>query len=118
MKKHNKNASQNVGMLPIALGSSAVVVLLSSAVLAGSVMMLAAGSVALVLGALAMNLHLQTLRDAWNAKLDALKNSVAQMSKESADDAELNRLADTWVPTLNNQLSTANSQMELGIVTE
>ena len=116
MKKHNKNASQNVGMLPIALGSSAVVVLLSSAVLAGSVMMLAAGSVALVLGALAMNLHLQTLRDAWNAKLDALKNSVAQMSKESADDAELNRLVDTWVPTLNNQLSTANSQMELGIV--
>ena len=116
MKKHNKNASQTVGMLPIALGSSAVVVLVSSAVLAGSVMMLAAGSVALVLGALAMNLHLQTLRDAWNAKLDALKNSVAQMSKESADDAELNRLADTWVPTLNNQLSTANSQMELGIV--
>lgn len=116
MNKHNKQANQTVGMLPIALGISAVVVLIIAAVFAGSVLLFAAGSVALVLGAVAMNIHQQTYRSAWHAKLETLKNSVAQMSKDSADDAELNRLADTWVPTLNNQLSTANSQMELGIV--
>lgn len=116
MNKHNKQANQTVGMLPIALGISAVAVLIIAAVFAGSVLLFAAGSVALVLGAVAMNIHQQTYRSAWHAKLETLKNSVAQMSKDSADDAELNRLADTWVPTLNNQLSTANSQMELGIV--
>jgi methyl-accepting chemotaxis protein len=116
MNKHNKQANQTVGMLPIALGVSAVAVLIIAAVFAGSVLLFAAGSVALVLGAVAMNIHQQTYRSAWHAKLETLKNSVAQMSKDSADDAELNRLADTWVPTLNNQLSTANSQMELGIV--
>ena len=116
MNKHNKQANQTVGMLPIALGVSAVAVLIIAAVFAGSVLLFAAGSVALVLGAVAMNIHQQTYRSAWHAKLETLKNSVAQMSKDSADDAELNRLADTWVPTLNNQLSTANSQMELGLV--
>lgn len=116
MNKHNKKANQTVGIAPIALGASAVGVLIAAAVLTGSVLLFVAGFAALVLGAVAMNLHQQTYRSAWHAKLEALKHSVAQMSKDSADDAELNRLADTWVPTLNNQLSTANSQMELGIV--
>ena len=116
MSKHNKKASQTVGVVPIALGAAAVGVLIAAAFFAGSVLLFVAGLAALVLGAVGMNLHQQAYRNAWHAKLDTLKDSVAQMSKESADDAELNRLADTWVPTLNNQLSTANSQMEMGIV--
>lgn len=116
MSKHNKKASQTVGLVPIALGVSAVVVLTAASVFEGSVLLFVAGFAALGLGAAAMNLHQQTYRSAWHAKLETLKNSVADMSKDSANGAELNRLAETWVPTLNSQLSTANSQMELGIV--
>lgn len=116
MNKHNKKSNQTVGMLPIALGTCAVGVLIAAAVFAGSLLLFVAGFAALVLGTVALNIHQQAYRNTWHIKLDTLKNSVSQINKTSVDDTELNRLAETWVPTLNNQLSTANSQMELGIV--
>ena len=116
MKKHNKKPSQRLGLVPIALGFGALALLLGAALLTGSVwpMVLGVGAVALAAGGISIAQRPKT--EALMTQILAL-NADLELSKKSSDkDAELQRMASTWVPTLNNQLGTANSQMEMGIV--
>ncbi len=54
--------------------------------------------------------------DTLRAEHEALKSQLAQQQQLNANQQHLVRLADDWVPTLNSQLQSANSQMEQGIV--
>lgn len=116
MNKHNKNSLLLAAALPLALCVSAVVLLLGTAWFASSALPLAAGLGAMALGGVALNRFKQTQHDALRSEIDALEIHVAALTSVCSDEAELDELANTWVPTLNNQLSTANSQMEMGIV--
>lgn len=116
MNKHNKNSLLPAEALPLALCVSAVILLLGTAWFASSALPLAAGLGAMALGGVALNRFKQTQHDALRSEIDALEIHVAALTSVCNDEAELDELANTWVPTLNNQLSTANSQMEMGIV--
>jgi methyl-accepting chemotaxis protein len=116
VKKHNKKLSQRPGLLPIALGVGALALLLGAALLAGNVwpMVLGLGAVALAAGAV---LHAQKPAiDRLNGQIQALGTQLDHSRQSPVGQDELHRMASTWVPTLNSQLSTANSQMEMGIV--
>jgi len=96
-----------------AAGASAIVV---ASVLVGGVVSFVAGAVAMLLAAFAVHLKGESKHQALQQQFSELNLLVAQSRTSGKEDAELQNMADTWVPTLNNQLSTANSQMELGIV--
>lgn len=116
MKKHNKKPSQNLGPVPVFLGFGAIGLLLGAALLTGSAWPMVLGLGAVALAATGMSIAQRPKTEALMAQVLAL-NADLELSKKSSDkDAELQRMASTWVPTLNNQLSTANSQMEMGIV--
>ncbi|MEK9817482.1 MAG: chemotaxis protein, partial [Limnobacter sp.] len=82
----------------------------------GSVWPLAFGGVALLLCAQAVHELGKKRQLALQAEIDSLSSTVGELGKTDDKKSELIQLADTWAPTLNSQLSTANSQMEMGIV--
>jgi methyl-accepting chemotaxis protein len=116
MKKHNKNKVQNPAVLPMALIAASAGILVLSAFIQGSVWPLAFGSAALLLCALAVHEIGKKQQLALQAEIDVLSSTLNTLSKKDTEQVELLQLADVWVPTLNSQLGTANSQMELGIV--
>ena len=116
MKKHNKKPSQKLGWVPIAFGLGAIALLLGAALLTGSVWPMLMGLGAIALAAGGITLIQQPKTAALNDDIRALNAEVAELKKSGDADAELQRIASTWVPTLNSQLGTANSQMEMGIV--
>ncbi|WP_414676146.1 methyl-accepting chemotaxis protein [Limnobacter sp.] len=116
MKKHNKNTLQAWVSVPTVLIAASVGILVSGAFVQGSVWPLAFGSAALLLCALAIHEMGKKRQLVLQAEIEALSFTVNELSKTDTEKVELIQLADTWVPTLNSQLSTANSQMEMGIV--
>jgi len=116
MKKHNKNALHYQALVPMGLIAASVGILVLGAFIQNSVWPLAFGSAALLLCALAIHEMGKKQQLALQAEIDALSSTVTELSKTDVEKAELGHLADMWVPTLNSQLSTANSQMEMGIV--
>ncbi len=116
MKKHNKNALHYQALMPMGLIAASVGILVLGAFIQNSVWPLAFGSAALLLCALAIHEMGKKQQLALQAEIDALSSTVTELSKTDVEKAELGHLADMWVPTLNSQLSTANSQMEMGIV--
>lgn len=116
MKKHNKNPSQNLASLPIAFGLGAFALLLGAAFLTASAWSMVLGLGAVALAAAGTSLAQKPKTGALMAQILSL-NAQLELAKKSGEaDAELQRMASTWVPTLNSQLGTANSQMEMGIV--
>lgn len=116
MKKHNKNPLHYQALMPMGLIAASVGILVLGAFIQNSVWPLAFGSAALLLCALAIHEMGKKQQLALQAEIDALSSTVTELSKTDVEKAELGHLADMWVPTLNSQLSTANSQMEMGIV--
>ena len=116
MKKNNKNASQTQALLPVVLIAASVGILVLGAFFQSSVWPLVFGSAALLLCALAIHEMGKKRQLVLQAEIEALSSTVNELSKTDTERVELIQLADTWVPTLNSQLSTANSQMEMGIV--
>lgn len=116
MTKHNKKLSQPPVWLPLATGAAGVSAVVVASVLAGSVVSFVAGVGAMVLAAFSVHLNSEVKYKALQQQFSELNSLVAQSQTSGKEDTELQNMADTWVPTLNNQLSTANSQMELGIV--
>jgi methyl-accepting chemotaxis protein len=116
MKKHNKNTQQTRSWLPLVMIAASVGILVFVAVAQRSVWPFAAGAVAVVLCALAIFEIGKQRQHTLQAEIDSLLSTVNDLSQSDTEKVELVQLADLWVPTLNSQLSTANSQMELGIV--
>lgn len=116
MNNPNKNKLSAMSALPIALLVCAVALIAVAAWVAGSAFSFATGLMALALGGVAMIKYRKPREDALRATIQNLQINVAEFNNAASEQNELNRLADTWVPTLNNQLTTANSQMEMGIV--
>ncbi len=116
MKKNNKNASQTQALLPVVLIAASVGILVLGAFVQSSVWPLTFGSAALLLCALAVHALCKRQQLILQAEIESLSSTVTELSKTDTEKVEMTRLADTWVPTLNSQLSTANSQMEMGIV--
>ncbi|MCR2745433.1 methyl-accepting chemotaxis protein [Limnobacter parvus] len=116
MNKHNKNMLNVALVWPIALGVCAVALLLGATWLSSSVWTLASGLLVMGLGCVALNQFKQHKIDAFQKRIEALETEVAELTSNHSEEAQLEQLASTWVPTLNNQLGTANSQMEMGIV--
>ena len=116
MKKDNKNKIQSRALLPMVLIALSAGILVLNAFIQGSVWPLAFGSVALSLCAFAVYEMGKKQQLTLQAEIDDLSSSLDALRKTDTEKVELLQLADLWVPTLNSQLSTANSQMELGIV--
>jgi len=117
MKKHNnKNSAQAFGLLQMALVAGAVVVLVGGAVFTGSAAVFGIGAIALAMMTMAIHQVGEAKQDVLTQEISSLRVAVADLTRKSDDQGELDKLADMWVPTLNNQLTTANSQMEMGIV--
>lgn len=116
MKKDNKNKIQSRAPLPMVLIALSAGILVLNAFIQGSVWPLAFGSVALSLCAFAVYEMGKKQQLTLQAEIDDLSSSLDALRKTDTEKVELLQLADLWVPTLNSQLSTANSQMELGIV--
>ncbi|MCQ8897777.1 methyl-accepting chemotaxis protein [Limnobacter humi] len=116
MSQSNKKIDTVDKLLPWAMHGSALILLGMGALMAQSWLALGFGVGAVAFSVLAtrrtLNAENLTLQRA------ITKAHIALEEQKSAlpDTAELNRVADTWVPTLNNQLTTANKQMEDGIV--
>ena len=77
----------------------------------GAVVVPACGAVMWVLS----RKHAASL-EALRAENDSLRGQLTDQQQLSAKQQYLSRLAEDWVPTLNSQLQSANSQMEQGIV--
>jgi len=116
MKKHNKKLSQPLGVVPIVMGLGSTGLLLLAVLLTSSVWPVVLGLGAVALAATAMSMARQPLIEALNSDIHVLNAEIAELKKAGHGEAELQRMASTWVPTLNSQLGTANSQMEMGIV--
>jgi len=116
MKKHNKNASKARDLLPMVLIASSLGILVLSTIIESSVWPFVLGAAASLCCVLAIHEFGKKKNLALQAEVQALLSSVGDSGKTDHQEAELLQLAEMWVPTLNSQLSTANSQMELGIV--
>ena len=106
MKKNNKNASQTQALLPVVLIAASVGILVLGAFFQSSVWPLVFGSAALLLCALAIHEMGKKRQLVLQAEIEALSFTVNELSKTDTEKVELIQLADTWVPTLNSQLST------------
>lgn len=116
MTKTNKKMSLSFSPLIMLLAAGAALLPIAAGVFAGSVLPPVLGLAALVLGGLALRQHHRVQQQVLNDQISALRLEVAHMTRADGDKAEFQLLANTWVPTLNSQLGTANSQMEMGIV--
>ena len=116
MRKNNKKEPRTTVLFPVALGVSGVLLLIAASLFLGNATVLLAGLGAMALGMFALHLHEQVNLKSVQHQLALLNVSLEQSKSSKQDNDELQQMADTWVPTLNNQLSSANSQMEQGIV--
>ncbi|HEX4855309.1 MAG TPA: methyl-accepting chemotaxis protein [Limnobacter sp.] len=116
MNKPDKKSAQSFPALQLLLLAGAMALLGGAALWTGSLLSFAIGVVALGVAVLGVRQAGEARHDQLNAEITHLRTRLAQQDKSPVQHAELSTLAETWVPTLNNQLSTANSQMEMGIV--
>lgn len=95
---------------------SAVILLGMGALMAQSWLALGFGLAAVAFAVFATRRTLKAENLTLQRAITKAHVALEEQKSELPDTAELNRVADTWVPTLNNQLTTANKQMEDGIV--
>lgn len=116
MNNKTTNFETNGTALTWALGALAVVVLILGAWLSGSAFSLVFGVSAAALTALAVRHPLAIENKALVQEISQTDAALANSQQHSQDMDQITEVADKWVPTLTNQLITANRQMEDGIV--
>jgi methyl-accepting chemotaxis protein len=116
MTNNNRKLSVSVSPLVFVLGAGAVSLPMAAGALTGSILALAVGLSALVLGGVALHQYHRCQQCVLNDQISALRLDIAQMNRADNGKVEFQLLANNWVPTLNSPLGTANSQMERGIV--
>lgn len=108
---HNNSKGQSLPLVSIAAGGFALALVVAAAFMSMPILSVVFGVVAVGISLLAGRLAAPA------AKAEPVATSFAEAQQDvSYDCAELGNLAGRWVPTLNNQLNTASSQMEAGIV--
>lgn len=115
MKKHNKNAQQTQ-VLPMVLVAASFGILIVGAFIVSDIWLIATGVLAMSLVVFAVLEISKQKQSTLKLEIDLLQSKVNELSESQVKTVEVEQLADLWVPTLNSQLSTANSQMEMGIV--
>ncbi|HEY1058314.1 MAG TPA: methyl-accepting chemotaxis protein [Limnobacter sp.] len=116
MSHSNKKIDTVDKLLPWAMHGSAVILLGMGALMAQSWLALGFGLAAVAFAVFATRRTLKAENLTLQRAITKAHVALEEQKSELPDTAELNRVADTWVPTLNNQLTTANKQMEDGIV--
>lgn len=115
-KANKKKSAQNFVPLQILALAAAAGLLVAAVVLTGSLLSFALGAGAVAFAVLGIRHSNETGQDQLKSEIATLRARLADQDTRNTNDSELNQLAESWVPTLNSQLSTANSQMEMGIV--
>lgn len=116
MSHSNKQIDTVDKLLPWAMHGSAVILLGMGALMAQSWLALGFGAGAVAFAVFATRRTLKAENLTLQRAITKAHIALEEQKLALPDTAELNRVADTWVPTLNNQLTTANKQMEDGIV--